>query len=92
MAWTIEIKQTAERQLAKLDPPTRNRIVRFLRDRISGCSNPRYKGKTLKGNLTGLWRYRVGDYRVICHLQDNIVTVMVLEIRDRKEVYKKPLM
>lgn len=54
-----------------------------------GSSDPRCSGKALKGNRKGFWRYRVGDYRVICLLQDEIVTVMVLEVGNRRELYRQ---
>ncbi|MBF0463327.1 MAG: type II toxin-antitoxin system RelE/ParE family toxin [Magnetococcales bacterium] len=88
MAWTIEIRETAENQIARLDQQNRTRIVRFLRERIHGSQDPRYIGQPLKGELAGLWRYRVGDYRLVCHLHDEVVTVVVLEIGRRREVYR----
>ena len=89
MPWIIKIKETAQRQLARLDPQTRNRIIHFLHEHIMGCTDPRHTGKALRMNMKGLWRYRVGDYRIICQLQNETVTVMVLEIGNRREIYRK---
>ena len=71
MAWTVEVSDFAERQLGKLDRPVQKRLLDWLDARIDGCKNPRHFGEPLKGNLAGLWRYRVGDYRIICEIQDD---------------------
>ncbi len=65
MAWTVEIDSFAEKQLRKLDRPVQKRLLDWLLDRIDGCKNPRHFGEPLRGDLAGLWRYRVGDYRII---------------------------
>ena len=89
MAWTVEIADVAERQLRKLDPPVQRRIVDWLDDRIEGCKNPRHFGEPLRGDLSGLWRYRVGDYRVICQIRDEHLLVLALAIGHRREVYTR---
>ncbi|MGD9108788.1 MAG: type II toxin-antitoxin system RelE/ParE family toxin [Gammaproteobacteria bacterium] len=78
----------AVKQLKKLDKTEQKNIINFLNKKISGCSNPRYLGKPLKGKLSGLWRYRLRDYRIICKIQDDEVTVLVLNIKHRKNVYR----
>ncbi|MCU1309454.1 MAG: type toxin-antitoxin system RelE/ParE family toxin [Candidatus Angelobacter sp.] len=88
MAWTVEVGDFAEKQLRKLDAPVRDRILHYLADRIQGCKNPRHFGESLKGNKAGWWRYRVGDYRVICRIQDEKITVLVLAIGHRREIYR----
>ena len=88
MALTIEYAETARKQLRKLDRLTARRIVDFMDERIAPNANPRAMGKALKGPLGDLWRYRVGDYRVLCDLQDNVLTVLVLRIGNRREVYR----
>lgn len=88
MAWTIEITRTAEKQIAKLDRQAQETIVRFLRQRLARSENPRQWGKPLQGEKRGLWRYRVGDYRVICDIQDGRITVIVLQVGHRKDVYR----
>ena len=88
MSWRIEITRTAERQITKLDRPAQRSIQRFLRDRLTPADDPRQWGKPLHGEKRGLWRYRVGDYRLICEIQDEKITVLVLEVGHRKDVYR----
>ena len=89
MAWTIEIDENALKQLAKMGHQEARRIRDFLRNRIAPLADPRQTGKALQGSKFGnLWRYRVGDYRIICDLQDQHLVVMVVEIGHRREVYR----
>lgn len=88
MAWTIEYADTAIGQLRKLDKPTARRIVNFMDERIAGLENPRNTGKALNGQHGGFWRYRVGDYRVICDIQDGALRVLVVQLGNRREVYR----
>jgi len=88
LAWRIELTETANKQLAKLDKIEAKRITKFLRERLAILDNPRSTGKALSGPLGGLWRYRVGDYRLICEIQDGVLCVLVLKISNRREVYK----
>lgn len=87
MAWTIDYTASALGQLRKLDRPTARRIVDYMDERIAGMSNPRSAGKALTGALGGLWRYRVGDFRVICEIQDGALRVLVVLLGNRREVY-----
>ena len=87
MAWTGEISDVAEAQLKRLDKTVRNRVLDYLFERIDGCKNPRHFGEALKSNRAGLWRYRVGDYRIICEIQDERLMVLALSIGHRREVY-----
>lgn len=89
MAWTVEVSDFAERQLRKLDRPVRDRILDYLHERIEGCKNPRHFGEPLKGGKAGLWRYRVGDYRIICELRDDVLVVLALAVGHRREVYRR---
>ena len=88
MAWQIEITRTAEKQIKKLDPASQQSIVRFLRDRLKPAADPRQWGKPLHGDKRGLWRYRVADYRLICDIQDEKITILVLRVGHRKDVYR----
>jgi mRNA interferase RelE/StbE len=88
LVWTIEIARTAEKQIRKLHPSAQKSIVRFLRERLKSAENPRQWGKPLHGDKRGLWRYRVGDYRLICDIQDERITVLVLEVAHRKHIYR----
>ena len=86
--WRIEITRTAEKQIMKLARPAQKAIQRFLRERLVTAENPRQWGRALQGEKRGLWRYRVGDYRLICDIQDEKITVLVLQIGRRKDVYR----
>lgn len=88
MTYKIEISDTAEKELSKLDKQVAVRILKFLKERIATSENPRILGESLKGRFEEYWKYRVGDYRIICNIQDNILTVIVLNVGNRKEVYK----
>ncbi len=87
-AWRIAFAPRAQRQLGKLPERDQTRIVRFLNDRVVAAENPRTLGEALKGELSGLWRYRVGDLRIIVIIQDQHVTVLVVEIGNRPEIYR----
>jgi mRNA interferase RelE/StbE len=86
--WRVEISRTAEKQIQKLNRTAQESIIRFLRERVQTADNPRQLGKALHGDKGGLWRYRVGDYRLICHIQDERITVLVLSVGHRKDVYR----
>ena len=89
MAWTIDYTETATKRLRKLDKPTALRILDFLDARIAGQENPRVTGKALTGPRLGTyWRYRVGDYRILCDNQDDALRILVIEIGNRREVYR----
>lgn len=88
MLWTIEYTKTAENQLRKLDRQIATRILDYLDDKIAPFENPRTRGKALSGSLGELWRYRVGDYRVICEIQDNVMRILVVEAGHRRQIYK----
>ena len=89
LAWKIELTELALKQLKKLDHSEAKRITHYLRKQIEPLDDPRQLGKTLKGDLSNLWRYRVGDYRLICELKDNELTVLVIRVGHRKAVYEK---
>jgi mRNA interferase RelE/StbE len=89
LAWTVDYADTAKEQLRKLDKQTARRIVDYMDERITGLDNPRSTGKALTGPLGGLWRYRVGDCRVICDIQDGALRVLVVQVGNRREVYRK---
>jgi mRNA interferase RelE/StbE len=88
LAWTIEYADTAKKQLRKLDKIAARRIVDFMDERVAPSEDPRGMGKALKGPLGDLWRYRVGDFRVLCDIQDGVLTVLVLRVGNRREVYR----
>ena len=90
MAWNVELIDTAKRQLAKLDRKWQATILDYLEDEIAPLDDPRSRGKPLAGDRRGLWRYRVGDYRILCELRDNELIVLVVAIGHRRQVYRTP--
>ena len=85
--WEVEFKPTAFKELKKLDRRIQNHIFSFLERLIENHTSPRAAGLALQGKHKGLWRYRVGDYRVICEIQDHKLIILVLDIGHRKNVY-----
>jgi mRNA interferase RelE/StbE len=89
LAWRIELTATAVKQLGKLDKSEAKRITTFLRERLAPAEDPRNVGKALRGPQLGTyWRYRVGDCRIICDIQDKALVVLVLAIGNRRDVYR----
>lgn len=81
--WTIEIEPAAQRELDKLDKPVARRILKFLYQRIGKLEDPRQIGEWLEGTLSEFWRYRVGDYRLICSREHDRFVVLVLRVGHR---------
>jgi mRNA interferase RelE/StbE len=88
LAWTLRISDTARRQLKKLDRSTAQTLLRYLNRLLQETENPRQRGKGMTANMAGLWRYRVGDYRLICEIQDGELVVLVLQVSHRGEAYR----
>ena len=89
LAWAIEFDPAAVKDLKRLDRPVQLRIVAFLRDRVAELENPRAIGEALAGSELGnYWKYRVGDWRIICDIQDRRIVVRVLRVGNRREVYR----
>ena len=89
MAWAVELSATADRELSKLDTQHAKRILKFLHERVAKLENPRSIGKALTGSRLGeFWRYRVGDYRLICKIENERLLVLVLRVGHRKEIYR----
>jgi mRNA interferase RelE/StbE len=82
----VEYSESALKQLKKLDGQFQRAIIQEMNE-IATLDDPRQRGKALKANLSGLWRYRVGDYRVICDIQDAKILITVLRVGHRKNVY-----
>ena len=87
MTWKVEFDDRAAKELRKLNPQTQGEILKYLRKRIATTENPRRFGKSLSGSLGGLWRYRVGDYRLICSISEREVAVLILRVGHRSNVY-----
>lgn len=87
MAWTIEFDRRAIRDLQGLDRSVQRRILSDLENRMAQAENPRDFGEGLRSNFAGLWRYRVGDYGVVCRMEDDRLVVLVVRVGHRREVY-----
>jgi mRNA interferase RelE/StbE len=85
--WVYRFDERALTELKRLDRQTQARIISFLDERVSGKENPRRLGKALRGPFSGLWRYRVGDYRLVTRIQDNELTVLVVRVGHRRNIY-----
>ena len=89
MAWKLELDSAAERDLGQLDPQIARRILAFLHDRVATLDDPRSIGEALKGSRLGdLWKYRVGDIRIISCIEDGALRILVVKIGNRREVYR----
>lgn len=90
LAWKIEFDRAALKDLSGLDKPVALRIARFLRERVAVLDDPRSIGEALKGSTLGeFWKYRVGDYRIIGSIEDSVLTILVVRVGNRREVYRK---
>ena len=87
MAWEIELAETAVKQLTGLDKAIQRRITKYLSERLAVADDPRVLGRALRGELSEYWRYRVGDYRLVCEVQDDVLKVLVVRIAHRSKVY-----
>ena len=89
MAYEIEVDPDALKDLKKLDRPVQQRLLGFLRQRVAVLANPREIGEPLAGAKPGCyWKCRVGDWRIICDIQDTRIVVCVLRVGNRREVYR----
>ena len=89
MAWKLEIDSAAARDLDRLDRQAARRILAFLHGRIAALDDPRSIGEALKGSRLGeFWKYRVGDYRIICSIEDGALRILVVRVGNRREVYR----
>ena len=88
MSWVYRFDERALKELKKLGKPAQKEILAYLDERIAGKDNPRRFGKALHADLTGLWRYRVGDYRILCQIKDRELLVLVISVGHRKNVYE----
>lgn len=87
MVWQIEFADSALKQLKKLDKHVANKILTFLEKKVATLEDPKSAGKPLSGHLATFWRYRVGDFRIICNLDSKSITVLVLKVSHRSKVY-----
>lgn len=86
--WQVEFDRGAARDLRKLGKPAQREILRYLRQRIATSNDPRRFGKAMTGDMKGLWRYRIADYRIVAKIEDDRFIVLVLTVGHRREVYR----
>ena len=89
MSYRIEFSESALKQMKKLDKTTAAIIKNWVVKNLVCSPDPRLFGKPLKGNLKGIWRYRVGDYRLFATIEDDVLRVLIFEVAHRREVYRK---
>ena len=87
MTWRVEWDDRARRELRRLDHPVQRMILRYFSERIATDEDPRRFGKPLRHTLQGLWHYRSGDYRALCHIEEERLVVLVLAVGHRRQVY-----
>jgi mRNA interferase RelE/StbE len=88
LAWEIEYTDTARRQLRKLDKPSARRILDYMDQRVAPLADVRSLGKALRGPLGEFWRYRVGEYRIVCEVLDKQLRILVVRVDARKDIYR----
>ena len=88
MTWRVEWLPEAQKQLRRLDKPVQDQILTYCRKRLATNEDPRRFGTELVGNLGGFWRYRIGDYRIICEFENECLLVMVVEAGHRRDIYR----
>lgn len=86
--YKVEFSEISLEHLKKLDKSIQTIILKWIKKNLIDCSNPKTHGKALIGNKKGFWRYRVGNYRLLCNIHDNVLTILILEIGHRSEIYK----
>lgn len=88
MAYRIEFRESAVKELKRLDRQTQLRLQSFLLDKIAPLDNPRCRAEPLYSHFGGLWRFRVGDYRIVCEINDEVLVITAVRIGHRREVYR----
>jgi len=89
--YEVKFTESAEKDLKKLSKTNKaiaKLIKKWILENLIGTQNPKQRGKALIGNLKGLWRYRVGSYRIVAEMKDDVLLILIIEISDRKETYK----
>lgn len=89
MNYSVETTSRFDKEFKKLDRYTQRMIKAWIEKNLEGCTNPRQHGKGLTANRNGQWRYRIGDYRLICQIEDDRLVILALNIGHRREVYDK---
>ena len=86
--YEVKFTESAEKDLKKLNKSIAKLLKKWISENLIGTQNPKQRGKALTGNLKGLWRYRVGSYRIVAEIKNDILLILIIEISDRKETYK----
>ncbi|MDD8035781.1 MAG: type II toxin-antitoxin system RelE/ParE family toxin [Thomasclavelia ramosa] len=89
MRYKVVFSKTVLKQLKKMDKYTKLLLINWIENNLDGCDDPRVHGKALSANRSGQWRYRIGDYRLICKIEDNKLVIFALSVGHRKDVYKR---
>lgn len=84
MSYKVEYSKTAQKQIKKLDNYTKVMLMNWIKNNLVDCEDPRIRGKALKGNLKNQWRYRVGNYRILCDIEDGRLIILVNKCRTSK--------
>lgn len=87
MKYSVIFTEEAKKSIKKLDKHTAALIISWIEKNLQDCENPRTKGKSLTANRSGQWRYRIGDYRLICKIQDEELLILALTVGHRREIY-----
>ena len=87
MSYKVETTSRFDKEFAKLDKYTQKMIKAWIMKNLQDCIDPRAHGKALSANRKEQWRYRIGDYRLICHIEDDRLVILALDIGHRREVY-----
>ena len=88
MTWTVKYAKSFQKDVRKLDKQIQRKIKQFF-DELENLDNPKSKGKSLTSNSSGLWRYRIEDFRIICEIKDDELVILTLKVAHRSKVYKK---
>jgi len=88
LTWSVEWDERARRELRQLDRQIQRTILRYFSERIATDDDPRRFGKPLRHELQGLWRYRIGDYRAVCQIENELLVILVLAVNHRRQVYR----
>ena len=87
MVWQVKFTETAKTQLTKIDQQSQKEILQYLKEKIGTDEDPRRFGASLRRELVGRWKYRIGSYRLICEIQDDVIVVLVLMVGHRSKIY-----
>lgn len=88
MKYRVESTERFDKDFKKLDRYTKQLIKAWIDKNLVDCTDPRQHGKALVGNKKGQWRYRIGDYRLICHIKDDVLVILALSVGHRRSIYR----